>query len=247
MSYQIIPRTQIGLPAIVTSSGGTPRPRLQNEQYMTCHYTGVDVIFSTRDTPTAIRSIDNSARNRPVPAPFEYNYVIDQKVNDVIYEYAGMFQAAHSAGENDSAVGVLLLNGTRESPTNLQINKWRWLRDRFLIPNGILRAVPDQRPHRQMPAAATACPGQLILNRWNEFLTPYQSSPVPPTPTPIPPQSGTLLLYKVVSGDSYWKICEKLYEDSKATNERVAALQAANGNKALQPGDIINVPGRLAA
>lgn len=246
MSYTIVPRTSIGLPATVTSSGGSPRPALFNEQYYTCHYTGVDVIFANRDTPTSIRVIDQAARNRPTPAPFEYNYVIDVKNNDLVYEYAGTFQAAHSAGENDEAVGVLFLNGIREAPTDLQINKWRWLRDRFLIPNGILRANPDQRQHKQMPGAATSCPGQLIVNRWNEFLTPYQNSTPTPTPDPTPIPGDTVLLYKVVSGDSYWRICEKIYEDGKATNERVAQLQAANGNKALHPGDLINVPGKIA-
>ena len=247
MSFRIIPRTEIGLPAVVTSSGGTPRPRLSNEPYMTCHYTGVDVLFINRDTPAAIRSIDNSARNRPVPAPFEYNYVIDQKSNDVIYEYAGHFQAAHSAGENADALGILLLNGTREHPTPLQIQKWRWLRDYYLIPQGLLRSSPDQRQHNQMPGANTSCPGQLIIAKWSEFLLPYQPVPIPPTPNPTPPTGDTVLLYKVVSGDSYWKICEKIYEDGKATNERVAQLQAANNNKPLQPGDLINVPGKIAA
>jgi len=244
MSYEIIPRTAIGLPATVTSSGGTPRPRLVNEQYYTCHYTGVDVIFATRDTPQAIRNIDAAARNRPASAPFEYNYVIDQKDTNVIYEYAGWYQAAHSAGENSEAVGILFLNGTREAPTSMQIDKWRWLRDKYLIQNGILRANPDQRPHRQMPDAATSCPGALIIARWSEFLQPYQST----TPPPVipPPTGGHVLLYKVVAGDSYWKICEKVYEDGKATNSRVAELQAANNNKPLSPGDLINIPGRIA-
>lgn len=94
----------------------------------------------------------------------------------------------------------------------------------------------------------------IEIDGWQSWINAGSPAPVanynvapPPNPTPIPPQTGTLLLYKVVSGDSYWKICEKLYEDNKATNERVAALQQANGNKALQPGDIINVPGKLAA
>jgi len=217
MSYEIIPRTAIGLPATVTSSG-----------------------------PQAIRNIDAAARNRPVSAPFEYNYVIDQKDDSKIYEYAGWFQAAHSAGENSEAIGILLLNGTREAPTSMQIDKWRYLRDRYLIPNGVLRVNPDQRPHRQMPDAATSCPGSLILARWSEFLLPYQTTPTPIPPTPIPPTGGHVLLYKVVSGDSYWKICEKVTEDGKATNDRVAKIQQANGNKALQPGDYINIPGRVA-
>lgn len=244
MSYGIVPRTSIGFDPVVRDSDGDPRPRLANEQYYTCHYTGVNVIYASRNAPQAIRDIEAYAKRNGKPN--EYNYVIAQQNDNNIYEYAGPFQAAHSAGENDESVGVLFLNGISEPPTNLQIDKWRWLRDRHLIPSGILRASPDQRQHRQMPGAATSCPGQLIVAKWAEFLLPYANGT--PTPPPPPPPIGvrTVLLYKVVSGDSYWRIVEKVSEDGKATNARVTALQQANSSRALRPGDIINVPGRVA-
>lgn len=94
------------------------------------------------------------------------------------------------------------------------------------------------------------CPGlkkkaqvrNLILPRAREILAAWTAPPPPPPP----PSGGTVLLYRVVSGDSYWKIVETVSEDGKATQSRVAALQAANGNKALRPDDLINVPGRVA-
>lgn len=52
------------------------------------------------------------------------------------------------------------------------------------------------------------------------------------------------MLYKVVSGDSYWKIAEKVYEDGKGS--RWPAISEANGGKELHPGDLINIPGKVA-
>lgn len=79
---------------------------------------------------------------------------------------------------------------------------------------------------------------------------PVANYPIPgdtPTPPPTPTPGGTVLLYRVRPGDSYWRICETVYEDGKATTARVAELQAVNGGQALHPDDIINVPGRVAA
>lgn len=66
-------------------------------------------------------------------------------------------------------------------------------------------------------------------------------------PPPPPTTGGHVLLYRVQPGDSYWKICEKVYADGKATTARSNALSAANNDRALQPGDLINVPGRICA
>jgi hypothetical protein len=81
-----------------------------------------------------------------------------------------------------------------------------------------------------------------VLDRW---LIPNKPVPPPPPPPPPPPTGGTVLLYKVKSGDSYWSIAATVHADGKATAARVAAIQAANGAKALQPGDLINIPGRV--
>jgi hypothetical protein len=78
----------------------------------------------------------------------------------------------------------------------------------------------------------------------DKYLIPNKPAPAP-TPPP-PPTGGTVLLYKVRSGDSYWRIAETVHADGKATTARVAAIQNANGSKALHPGDIINIPGRVS-
>lgn len=90
----------------------------------------------------------------------------------------------------------------------------------------------------------------IEIDGWTTWVNGGRKDPVLnysiPSPSPNPPVGGTVLLYRVVSGDSYWKICEKVYEDGKATMTRVAALQAANANEALNPGDLINIPGKIA-
>jgi len=116
--------------------------------------------------------------------PFEYNYVIGQNDDDEIVEFAGKFQAAHSGGENSIAFGVLFLLGVGEPLTDRMIDKWRWLRD-VLIFDGSLRPDVDQRPHKLMPRAATACAGPSVDARWPEFLLPWKpAKPTPITPTP---------------------------------------------------------------
>lgn len=71
-------------------------------------------------------------------------------------------------------------------------------------------------------------------------------SPAPAPNYPLPASEATVLLYRVQSGDSYWRITETVYADGKATTARVQAIQAANDNRALHPGDLINIPGRVA-
>lgn len=171
MTYRIITRTEAGLPAVVRSAGGTPRPPLSNEPMIICHYTGNNVDYTGRDTAEITRQIQ---RVFAATKPFEYNYVIGQNDDDQIVEYAGKFQAAHSGGENHIAFGVLFLLGVGEDPTPTMWNKYRWLRD-ALIFGGSLAPNPTQLMHFQAPGAATACPGN-IRNFWPEFIKPY----VPP-------------------------------------------------------------------
>jgi hypothetical protein len=168
MTYRIMSRTEYGLPAVVTNSNGTPRPPLRDAVYLTAHYTGNNVSYANRSTPDVIRQIQ---RVFAATKPFEYNAVIGQESDNLIYEYAGDFVAAHSAGENSTAYGVLFLLGVGEDPTALMIDKWRWLRD-SLKARGIVRVNVDQRMHFQMPGAATACPGN-IKQFWPQFLTPW--------------------------------------------------------------------------
>jgi hypothetical protein len=172
--YRIVSRVEAGLPAVVTNSNGTPRPPLDNEPYMTAHYTGNNIDYTGKDAAQVTREIQ---RVFSKTKPFEYNYVIGQNEDDQIIEYAGHFQAAHSAGENQDSFGVLFLLGVGEPVTPTMINKWRWLRETLQYAGELSLAV-DQRMHFQMPGAATACPGNYIKASWSQFLLPY----VPPTP-----------------------------------------------------------------
>jgi hypothetical protein len=170
MTYRIVPRTSIGLPAIVTGSTGAPRPRVHNARWYTFHYTGNNVTYRGRDGAEIVRQIQ---RVFEASKPFEYSYCIDQNDDDRIFEFAGKFAAAHSAGENFDSIGVLFINGVKEPLTPTQILKAQWLRDVLKV-DGTLRAAVDQRPHRWMPGAATACPGDLIMPSLPQLVKPYE-------------------------------------------------------------------------
>lgn len=191
MTFTIVQRHEYGLPATVTSSNGSPRPAMgQGNRYVTYHYTGVNVTYATRSTPAEILKIQATFASTK---PFEYNYVIGQENDDLIYEYAGLYQAAHSAGENHDAFGFLFLNGVNEPLTDLQVRKSQWLRDQ-LVAQGHLMTPPDQRPHQQMPDAATACPGTLIMSRMPDLYEPYWE----PEPQPEPEEDDTMRRFVLV-------------------------------------------------
>lgn len=204
MTYRIVPRTEYGLPDAVTKSDGSPRPPLTNAKWITAHYTGNPVNYADRSTPKTILQIQNVfAKTKP----FEYNYVIGQEDDDCVYEYAGKFQAAHSAGENSEAVGVLFLLGVSETVTERMIDKWRWLRDR-LSDEWLLQTDVVQAMHFQMPLASTSCPGDSIKAQWNKLLLPYDP-PNPPTP-----DDGEIVVIKYfvkppvgLSGNPPWLVC----------------------------------------
>lgn len=230
--YRIVPRTDIGLPDVVRSSTGAPRPPLRNARWVTVHWTGVERNYAGADTGEAIRSIERYVAG--LGRPWEYNYVIPQAGADV-YEYAGAYQAAHSAGENSRAVGVLFLNGIHEPLTVSQVDRVRWLVAvcRYF---GIASPTSVVTPHGDMPGAATSCPGPSA--RWwlGEMRKPY----IEPPPAP----AGTVLLTRVQAGDGWYSIARRCYGPDDLAR-RVDALIAANRDTPrLTPGAIVNVPGR---
>lgn len=213
--YRIVPRTEAGLPATVTSSSGVPRPPLHNEPWIVAHYTGNNIDYTGKDAAEITRQIQRVFGSTK---PFEYNYVIGQNDDVDIIEFAGKFRAAHSAGENDSSFGVLFLLGVGEDPTPRMIDKWKWLRD-VLIADGSLQNPPDQRMHYQMPGAATACPGN-IKNFWPLFLGPWvDPRPVPPTPIP--------------TGDPMLYIATPQFEGADANTEWLAVFASGNVRRAM--------------
>lgn len=181
MTYRIVPRTEYGLPAVVKNSDGSLRPPLYNEKWMTAHYTGNNVDYTNKDVEAVIRQIQAIFGKSK---PFEYNYAIGQQNDDEIHEFAGTFQAAHSAGENLDSFGVLFLLGVGEPLTELMINKWRWLRE-VLIYTGRLKPDVVQLPHYLMPDAKTQCPGPVVMNDWARLLLPYWEEQRTQPTTPI--------------------------------------------------------------
>lgn len=171
---------------------------------MTIHYTGSSAnMGDPGDSKKEIQGIQNYAVS--AKKPWEYNYIVDTE--GVVWEYAGGYRAAHSAGNNDTAVGVLMLLGVADNPTDALISSTRWLRS-FLQGIGLLAKNCQTKKHSEMGTTPTICPGVRVSARWSEFLVPW-SEPKPPKP-PMPPgiQTGVpaVLLAKWTDGPYYYLI-----------------------------------------
>ena len=238
MAYRIVPRTEIGLPATVTSSGGSPRRHLSGMGWLTYHYTGVDARYKDKDVPAEIRKIQQMFATSK---PFEYNYVIGQTDDNNVYEFAGEYQAAHCKNYNTKSIGVLFLNGTKEGLTEGQIKKFQWLRAQ-LGSMGTITGSAKVTPHREMPEAATACPGQLILDVRGRLVEPFDGvsgpapKPEPEKPAPKPPKpEGPVegvenvdpVAWYIVKGDSPWSVATVAYgSGSKHTELEASAFKS---------------------
>jgi hypothetical protein len=245
MTFTIRTRAEIGLPTTVTSSSGSPRPRVnRTARWLTIHYTGVHVAYGDAgDSDAEILGIQDFAVN--AEKPFEYNYVIHQTDDDVIHEYAGHFRAAHSGGENSDSYGVLLLNGIGEVPTDAQVRKVRWLRH-HLIADGRAPATIEVTPHQKMPGAATACPGPLIMARLTEMAEPWETAVVTQPPngngagSPSPNGDGGVGHYRLRPEDTMWSVAATLYGTGTRWKDIAGANQPA---PASRPGERWQVPG----
>jgi hypothetical protein len=145
--------------------------------------------------------------------PNEYNWCLyDASTVAHVVEYAGPMQAAHSAGENAHAVGVLFYVGVGQQPTGPMIAAYRWLRDTVLRDVGLY--VPGstvQTPHCDMPDAATPCPGP-VLDHWDELLMPYDHNGDGAMPTvlvrngddPAGAKDTNWNAYRVSDAGKYW-------------------------------------------
>lgn len=196
MSVLFVPRSTwfAGTPS---SNAGTPRPRLKVPVPMiTRHYTGSPPIGRAATWAAADFMPDFQRIALASGKSYEYNYVIPPRADGTaqVWEYAGTYQAAHSAGENDVAIGVLFAIGVANHPsyvnydrtkptvweplTDAMVEAYRWLRDRLLFDAGFVLPTVAQMEHRAMPAAATACPGNSVIGRAADLLKP--SVPDPP-------------------------------------------------------------------
>ncbi len=73
------------------------------------------------------------------------------------------------------------------------------------------------------------------------------TTPVNPnTPTTATTDNGAIRTYKVVSGDSLWKIAKKMYPgDTKNGIEKIkdANKDTLSDGKPLRVGQVLNIPG----
>lgn len=163
-------RSEVWPGAIPKNTNGTTRPLLAKPLHiLTVHHTGAGRFMDRGDTPAELRAIQNYAAG--AGKPWEYNYVLDSAGES--WEYAGAYQAAHSAGENHTAIGVLLLgNFTVETLTPEMVKGFRWLRW-VLTSFGHLAPTAWVIPHKDMPGASTVCPGPNVLSQWSSLLVPW--------------------------------------------------------------------------
>lgn len=217
MAIPIHPRDEVWPGEVPTSSNGAPRPLLRPDRiWLTVHYTGVPVRWLDEDdTPDELRAIQRYAQG--AGKSWEYNFVIDGQGQ--IWTYAGDYRAAHSAGENEAAYGVLLLVGTDEPPTEpmvLAVRQLRWL----LLSTGRLAPSHEVRKHLDMPGANTSCPGALVIARWDEITTPWEPTlhpeVVPPEPEPVLTRSVSMIRIDHEFGTPNW--CALLFADRVITH-----------------------------
>lgn len=170
-------RTDAGLAPVVRSSDGSPRPLLDPLlNVLTIHYTGASTTYAGKDTAAVLRLLNVIFGESK---PNEYNWVVDQQ--GAIWEYAGDYQAAHSLGNNSTAIGCLVLVGVGERPTDACVNAIRFLR--YTLQLRARLTTPCQTiPHKDMGTTPTACPGAAVLARWPEIATAWWPPPPPPPP-----------------------------------------------------------------
>lgn len=249
MSFPFHERSALWGGQMPVNNNGSPRPLLaQHRPYLTVHYTGASVNYGDfGDSPQEIRAIQAWAASAAKRTPWEYNYVIDTESN--VWEYAGLYQAAHSSGENSLSYGVLLLLGINDDVTLGQLGAfrwWRWVLGAF----GHLAPNHEVRGHGDMPGASTGCPGDRVRAQWNNLLMPWEE-----TPPEQPPPGGPISLdphcqFMLMPGDSPWTVASIAYGDGNRYSELVAANPGSWGvgrrvvvpNEAgarytVQPGD----------
>jgi peptidoglycan hydrolase-like protein with peptidoglycan-binding domain len=164
------------------SSDGSVRPLLGPDRPMlTIHHTGAGSQIDIGDTDTRVLGIQAWADSQD--KPWEYNWVVDSE--GAVWTYAGDYQAAHSAGENHLAHGVLLLgNFLVERPTPEMLNAARRLRHELTV-DGRIAANHQLLRHSDMPGAETSCP-KLEPDEWDLLATPW----VPEESSPWDPENG---------------------------------------------------------
>jgi hypothetical protein len=224
-----------------TSNAGVPRPRLRMPvPTITRHYTGSPPSARARTWSAQDYMPDFQRIALAAGKSYEYNYVIPPRADGSaqVWEYAGSYTAAHSAGENDISIGVLFAVGVANHPsyptydptkptiwepiTDPMVEAYRWLRDRLLTESGSVLPDVAEIEHRAMPGAATICPGRSVIGRAADLLA------------PLPPEEPDVAVsyFKLTAADpTIW-----------ATSDGLSAVRLEASQANARGVDVFKVP-----
>jgi hypothetical protein len=225
-TFHVRERIPLGEP---TNTSGSRRPLLRLLlPWHSVHYNGIeprqmaysggDGVFDTiEDAFAHVRRLEEIARASG--KPYEYNTLIpvmaDPQAAHVI-AYADEYQAAHSAGENADAHGTQFMAGIGQRLSPGAIHAMRWWHA-VLLATGRLAPGVGLTRHRDMPDAATACPGYAIDLDWDAITVPW-------SPTQQEETLAMLKRYRDRRYHNIWLIPHKLHLSGEAD-----AAYAADG------------------
>lgn len=119
-----------------------------------------------------------------------YSYAVSP--NGTILEGQGTRVGAHTANQNSTSFGVVLIGNYQNlRVTDAQVDAVRWLVAHLIERKALKAGVYPTDGHRNAPGAATACPGNWAMQRLPEMRVPWA-----PLPAPLPPPAGPTYDYE---------------------------------------------------
>lgn len=164
MSHKILPRSDW----TTTREGFSTHLNARTVRGVAIHYPGDGNVQRRGTSANTSRQLLRAYRNWHVTGrgwgDIGYNYAVDQNGN--IWSAAGRKKAAHCASKanpyaNAYYVGILLIIGNNEIPTNEMISALNWLIRQV---NGWY-GINEVKGHKQIYGASTACPGIHVSHR----------------------------------------------------------------------------------
>lgn len=136
------------------------------------------VTGTTSDPRVDMRQLQHIAFSRQF-SDVSYSWAIHS--SGVVLEGRGVNVGAHTGGRNSSSFGVALI-GNYESRvvTDAQVDSVRQLVAWLIGRNALNPGLYPTGGHRQVPGAATACPGEYAMRRLPEMRAPWTGIPDPP-------------------------------------------------------------------
>lgn len=224
------------------------------------HYPGHDNLPASQSAvPARLRSEQDFYLRKSSPYDLGYNWVIDPWGG--VWEVRGWEWRNAANGSqrpsNWNAVSVSVQFQTRLDgrPTVAQLDAFVQLYNEATKVFGRRLNVyghGEGRSRGFSDATVTSCPGPVLVKACVDAVVsagksePAQPKPSPsPSPAPAVAPDDAVLLYRVLPGDTYWNVARTV-SAGKVTAERVADIQRVNDDRALRPGDVIWIPGRVA-